>query len=116
MKIRPEVKPAILGAAGGAVILAIVGFSWGGWVTGAKAREASERNADTAVISVLAPICAVQFRKQPGAAAKLEELRKVNTSQQPKFIDEGGWAIMPGADAAVGGVARGCAAILTSES
>jgi hypothetical protein len=62
MKIGPEVKPAFWGAAGGAIVLAVIGFTWGGWVTGAKAREASEGNADTAVISVLAPICAEQFR------------------------------------------------------
>jgi hypothetical protein len=116
MKIRPEVKPAFWGAAGGAVALAVIGFTWGGWVTGAKAREASERNADTAVISVLAPICAEQFRQQPDAAAKLDELNKLRSYEQSKFVDEGGWAVMPGADAAVDGVARGCAVILTTKT
>jgi hypothetical protein len=41
MQIPAEVKPACWGAVGGAVALAIVGFMWGGWVTGGKA-EARE--------------------------------------------------------------------------
>ena len=35
MKMRPEIKPALMGAVGGAIVLAIVGFNWGGWITGA---------------------------------------------------------------------------------
>ena len=85
-------------------------------MTGANARDSAEKNADTAVVSVLAPICAVQFRAQPDAATKLVELEKLSSYQQPKFVDEGGWAIMPGAEAAVEGVARGCAVILTADS
>ncbi len=34
MKFPTWLKPALFGAAGGAIALAIVGFSWGGWVTG----------------------------------------------------------------------------------
>ncbi|MEP0320533.1 hypothetical protein [Bauldia litoralis] len=116
MKIGPEIKPALLGAAGGAVVLAIVGFAWGGWVTGATAREQAEKNADTAVVSVLSPICAIQFNAQPDSAAKLAELTALSSYQQPKFIEEGGWAVMPGAEDAVSGVSRGCAAILTTET
>ncbi len=37
MNIPIETKPALWGAAGGAVVLAIVGFSWGGWVTSSTA-------------------------------------------------------------------------------
>jgi len=37
MKLPIETKPALWGAACGAIALAIVGFSWGGWVTGKKA-------------------------------------------------------------------------------
>ena len=35
----PEwLKPALYGAACGAIALATVGFSWGGWVTGGRPR------------------------------------------------------------------------------
>jgi GTP cyclohydrolase I-like protein len=47
MQIPAEVKPACWGAVGGAVALAIVGFMWGGWVTGGKAEaRANERAAN----------------------------------------------------------------------
>jgi hypothetical protein len=43
MQIPAQVKPAAWGAAGGAVAAMIIGFAWGGWVTGGT----SEKNAGT---------------------------------------------------------------------
>ena len=39
MNVPPELKPACWGAVIGAIALAVIGFSWGGWVTGATADE-----------------------------------------------------------------------------
>ncbi len=116
MNLRQDVRPALWGAAGGAALLAIIGFAWGGWMTGAAARDASNENANTAVVSVLAPICAIQFRQQPDAAAKLAELTALRSYEQVGFIEEGGWATMPGSDAPAKGVASGCVAILTAKT
>jgi hypothetical protein len=116
MKIRSEVKPALWGAAGGAVVLAIIGFTWGGWVTGPSAEQLAKKNADSAVVAVLGPICVKQFNAQPGVAAKLEELKTVPTYEQAAFIEKGGWATMPGGDTPVIGVANSCAQILTAPS
>src|SRR5687767_4662112 len=42
----PEwLKPAVYGAACGAIGLAVVGFSWGGWVTGGTARTMAAEQA-----------------------------------------------------------------------
>ena len=38
-EMKAAVQPALWGAACGAIALAIVGFNWGGWVTGGR-REA----------------------------------------------------------------------------
>jgi hypothetical protein len=108
------VKPALWGAAGGAIVLAIVGFAWGGWLTGASARDAAGVSAKTAVVGVLAPICAVQFRAQIDADGKLTELKALKTYEQPGFVEKGGWATMPGSDAPFTGVASACATILTA--
>ena len=40
----------------------IVGFTWGGWVTGSTARSMAEET----IVTRLAPICVVQFNKDPG--------------------------------------------------
>jgi hypothetical protein len=48
-EMRGAVKPACWGAAGGAIALAIIGFTWGGWVTGGHAKTL----ADAAVTGAL---------------------------------------------------------------
>ena len=41
----PEwLKPGLYGAACGAAALAVIGFSWGGWVTGGTARTMAAIN------------------------------------------------------------------------
>jgi hypothetical protein len=37
MQIPVETKPVLWGVAAGAIGAAIVGFTWGGWVTGTRA-------------------------------------------------------------------------------
>ena len=77
MNISPSVKPALWGAAGGAVALAILGFTWGGWVTSSTATTMADKQANIEVAKVLAPVCFSQFNQQPGAAAKLVELKGI---------------------------------------
>ncbi len=55
---RAAVKPACWGAAGGAIALAIIWFTWGGWVTGGTAKTLG----DAAVTAALVPICADKFQ------------------------------------------------------
>ena len=49
MEFPSEVKPALWGAAGGAILLAIVGFTWGGWMTTSAANKLADQRADVAV-------------------------------------------------------------------
>ena len=42
MNIPVETKPALWGMAGGAIAAAIIGFTWGGWVTGGRAETDAE--------------------------------------------------------------------------
>ena len=57
------------GAFGGAVIVAVVGFSWGGWTTAGTAQRNASTAAHDAVVAVLAPICVDRFQGQTDAAA-----------------------------------------------
>ena len=116
MKMPEQTKPAIWGAIGGAVALAIVGFTWGGWVTGGNAASAATDSAKTAVVAALAPICAEQFRSQTDAAAKLTELKALASYERSDFVLKGGWATMPGSKEAVNGVAYSCVELLTASS
>ncbi|SRR6266571_2294672 len=112
MQIPAQTKPALWGAVGGAIALAIVGFSWGGWVTGGTAAQIAKQRAESAVVAALAPICVDKFQHAADAGANLAALKKVNSWQQGSFIESGGWATMPGATSPDSAVARACAEIL----
>jgi hypothetical protein len=114
MNISPNAKPALWGAAGGAVAIAILGFTWGGWVTGSTATTMADKQATLEVAKVLAPICYSQFNQQPGAEGKLVELKGIkSTYEQASFIEKSGAATMPGSDKMVKGVSQACAELLT---
>src|ERR1700751_5543111 len=113
---RAAVKPALWGAAAGAVALAIVGFGWGGWVTGGTAETLAKNSAATAVVAALAPICVEKFRQAADASANLAEMKKATyVSDQSKFVEKGGWATMPGSTEPNSAVARACAESLSRE-
>ena len=113
---KAAVKPALWGAAAGAVALAIVGFGWGGWVTGGTAEVLAKSNAATAVVTALTPICVEKFRQATDAPANLAEMKKTTYAwDQGKFVEKGGWATMPGSTEPNSAVARACAESLGRE-
>jgi hypothetical protein len=116
IKIPAETKPALWGFAGGAVAVTIVGFTWGGWMTGGKAEAAASTRADEAVVAALAPVCVANFRRAAEAGVNLAELRKAESWSRGEFIEKGGWATFTDAKAPerMSSVARACAELLTS--
>jgi len=114
MKIPIETKPALWGMAGGAVALAIVGFTWGGWTTGGTAETTALLRVNDAVVGALAPVCVDKFRRAGDASAKLAEIKKIDTWAQGDFVEKGGWAAVPGTSSPerVSAVAKACAALL----
>ena len=57
MQLPTWLKPALLGAGVGAIALAIVGFSWGGWVTGGSEKDMALMQSNVAVAAALTPYC-----------------------------------------------------------
>lgn len=102
------------GAAAGAIATMIVGFNWGGWVTGGTAKETTQRSTQSALIAALSPICVDKFQRSADAAANMAELKKVSSYQQGSFIEKGGWALLPGSDKTDSAVASACANMLSS--
>jgi pimeloyl-ACP methyl ester carboxylesterase len=90
-------KTALFWACAGSVILTIVvGFSWGGWVTGGTAREMAEQSGAQARQEVAAVVCVDRFMAAPDMRAQLTALQGLDRSyQRGKFVEDGGWAIMP---------------------
>jgi len=51
----------------------------------------ADKHANSEVAKVLAPICFLQFHQQPGAEAKLVELKGINSFyDQASFIEKSG--------------------------
>jgi hypothetical protein len=88
MKFHPGVKPALWGAAAGAVAISVIGFSSMGWMLGSKAERMASARAESAVIDVLTPICVEKFHTQADSAAKLIEFKKAASWDQRTLIEK----------------------------
>lgn len=112
MEMPKEVMPTFWGAVGGAAALAFVGFGFGGWVTGSTAETLASQRASKAVVAVLAPICADNFKRAKDASAQLIELKKADTWKQGEFVSKGGWAVIPGVATVDSAMATSCAQMI----
>jgi hypothetical protein len=84
------------GAGGGAIATLLIGFYWGGWIL-SSANEKQVRGAEhTAIVRVLAPICADGFRRSPDFAVNLAVLLKVDSSNRNELLEQAGWTSFPG--------------------
>jgi hypothetical protein len=90
-------KTVLFWACAGCVAAAtIVGFSWGGWVTGGSAREMAEDSAAQARQELAAVVCVDRFMAAPDVGIQLTALKEITSSYaQGKFVQDGSWAIMP---------------------
>ncbi len=100
-----KIKVGFWSAIGGAIVLAIIGFNWGGWVTGGTA----EGMAAEAVVDRLTLICVAQFNQDPEQAQKLKELKKTDSWVRDNYVEKQGWATMPGEKKPDSNVAGECA-------
>ena len=90
-------KTVLFWACAGSVILAmVVGFSWGGWVTGGTARAMVEESAAQARQELVAVVCVDRFMAAPDAGNQLTALQEITSHYtRGKFIQDGGWAVIP---------------------
>ena len=98
------------------VLTMIVGFSWGGWVTGGTARQTAETMASDAVVLRLAPICVVQSARDLGKGPKLVVMKDESSWQRGEYVGKQGWATMPGEQEPDRRVAEACATLLMPTS
>ena len=69
----------------------------------------AQERAQTAVVTVLTPICVEKFQHQADASAKLVEFNKVAAWNRKSIIEKGGWATTPGNDGPNSAVVTACA-------
>ena len=88
MQVPASVKPAIWGAIGGAVAAMIIGFVWGGWVTGGTAERMVATSAQDASVLALTPLCVAKAEQQP---EQLVLLKKEASWSRGDFVIKAGW-------------------------
>jgi hypothetical protein len=111
-KVRPTKQVLVWFCVGSVIGALIIGFGWGGWVTGGSARDMAVQSGKDAVVQRLAPICVYQFNQDPGKDQKLTELKDTGTWQRRAYVEKQGWATMPGEEKPDSKVADECAKLL----
>ncbi|BCH32620.1 hypothetical protein MesoLjLc_45500 [Mesorhizobium sp. L-8-10] len=92
MKSPEWTIPALYGAGAGAIALAIVGFTWGGWVTSGTAQKLAENASVNAVVAVMTPYCVAQSKSAPNSVEVLAALKAANSYDRREIIEKAGWA------------------------
>lgn len=87
----------------------IIGFTWGGWVTGGTAAKMAARAAADARTQLAADVCVARFGKGADAAAQLTALKNSDAWSRDAFIEKGGWATLAGMKEPIDGAAELCA-------
>ena len=99
-ELQPSKTMLVWACVGCIAATMVVGFTWGGWVTGGTARGMAGTAGDEARGELASVICVERFLAAPDAAAQLAALKELSGSyQQRQFVEKGGWAVMPGKDA-----------------
>ena len=92
----------------------VVGFTWGGWMTGGGARKMAEEAAASARYDLAAAICVERFKAGGDMAAQLTALKDLQGWNRGSFIEKGGWAKMPDRAEPTGQAATLCATQLVA--
>ena len=99
-----------------AIATMVIGFSWGGWVTGGTSRGMASTAADTARDELASTICVERFQGGPkfrGASGRIEghsgELRKEDICGKRRLGDDAGTNLRHGPHC---GKLRSCAELL----
>jgi hypothetical protein len=113
--LQPSKTMLFWSCAGSVAVALVVGFTWGGWVTGGSARDMAESAGDTSRYELASVICVEKFLAAPDARAQLASLKAIDSSyRQRQFIEEGGWAVMPSKDKATRQATDLCAKVLAN--
>lgn len=114
MKLPVWLKPALIGAGAGAVALAFVGFSYGGWVTGGGASALAKKEAMAAIAAALTPYCLERSQNDPQSVVLLAELKAASTYSRRGLVEKAGWATPLGTEKPNTDLAQACQLALSA--
>lgn len=113
---QPNKEHAIWIAVACVVATLVIGFGFGGWVTGGTARKMADEAAAASHNQLAAAVCAEQFMRAADARTRLAKLQALQWWERDDLVAAGGWATMPGEKEANGVVAEMCATRLADQA
>src|SRR5207237_10681367 len=87
---RPTKTAVFWSCVASMVVTMIVGFTWGGWVTGGTALRMAEAFGEDAVSKRLAPMGVVRFNADRQGIAQLTDLRDMNPWEKAEYVTRRG--------------------------
>ena len=91
-------KPGIYGAFAGAIVVSVLGFTWGGWTTSGNAQKMAQNLATDEVTLAMVPVCLNMSAADPERAEKLASIQDASGFNRRKALMDTGWATFPGSD------------------
>ena len=82
------IKPMAWGIIGGAIAAIVIGFAWGGWVTGGTAGQMQSDSAEAAIVQGFAPLCVAKAELEPD---QLVALKAESAYRRSEFVIKAGW-------------------------
>lgn len=95
-EFRPSKTTWFWSSVGVVIATIVVGFGWGGWVTGGSAQQMAEEAADKARAELIANVCVERYVSADGFAERLAKLKEGNSWDREEMIEEGGWTKLAG--------------------
>lgn len=116
MKLPVWTRPVATGAVIGAVVVSIIGFTWGGWVSASTAAKMAETRARADVVTALVPFCVARSEADPTGAETIAAIRKAESYARDDILIKAGWATMPGSDRPDRQLATACRRMIIGDS
>ena len=104
-----KIKIGIAGLFLGAFATFGIGFGMGGWVLG----DTAIANTEAAIVERLAPICFAQFKKDAARDRKGKVLGKLDYGKRGAYVENQGWATMPGEKKPDSAISEPCGDLIT---
>ncbi len=112
---RPSKTMLFWACAATLVATIVVGFAWGGWVTGGTSKTMAAAASAAGRGELASAICVQRFNAASDAAAKRIEFKALaDNYRKRQFVEAGGWAVMPGQTTSDGIGVDGCVTALSS--
>lgn len=100
------------GAAAGVVATLVIGFMWGGWVTGGTAKKMTSEAIEATQVTIYSPVCVERYMAK-ATPEQRAAFAKENNWNRDSIIEKTGFATPPGSSAPSDAVADKCAETLS---